>query len=194
MDSFAMGCPLRSRRIKRDVPWWNETLEKLRKQARNQANKAKSSDDPEEKARLKAAHKAALTEYNKEIRKSKRKSWKGFCEEIKDLPTASRIRKVLSKEHTCGIGSLKKSDGTFTTDGQETVGVLLNTHFPDCQVVGDVDVEAANPVNTSINYRSQAWQRSSRIFSEQRLRWAIGSFKPFKSAGLDGVFEKALMS
>ena len=31
------------------------------------------------------------------------------------------------------LGSMKRNDGTFTTTPEETLNVLLDTHFPNCE-------------------------------------------------------------
>ena len=191
ISAYEVSCPLKTRRTKRTVPWWNNQLGKMRKLVRKLANKAKATSCPVGKAQFKAEHKTALTEYNKQIRRAKRKSWRSFCEEINDLPTASRVRKILSKDHTNGIGSLKRPDGTFTADGRETVDFLLNTHFPGCRVAEN-DAETDQTVSVPLDCNGDAWKKSSKIFSNPKIEWSIGKFKPFKSAGPDGLFPALL--
>jgi hypothetical protein len=43
--------------------------------------------------------------------------------------------KVLKSDARNKIGILKRADGSFTMTGQETLKVLLETHFPDSKEV-----------------------------------------------------------
>lgn len=65
IHSFHTNCPMKQSSSSRDVPWWNTKLERLRKLSRKLFNKAKQTSDW-------AQYRRALTEYNREIRKSKR--------------------------------------------------------------------------------------------------------------------------
>jgi hypothetical protein len=94
-------------RYKSDVSWWGN----------KKVNRAE--------------FKRALTAYSKEIRRLKRKSFARFSEEILDTPVASRLRKVLSKEHSNGFGPLIKADGSRTGDQRENLETFMLTHFPE---------------------------------------------------------------
>ena len=83
-------------------------------------------------------------------------------------------------------GSLRKSDGSFTGGGEETAEHLLETHFPGCggeeRVVNGLEV----PLTEG------DWTVANRIVTVDRIKWAIGRFTPFKSAGNDGIFPALL--
>ena len=85
--------------------------------------------------------------------------------------------KVLKSEARNKIGTLKWADGSFTMTGQETLKVLLETHFPGSKEVynfpeewGQSDLEA---------YREN-WDLLQWTVNWTELRWAINSFDPFK--------------
>jgi hypothetical protein len=61
----------------------------------------------------------------------KRKSFVKFSEEVKDTPTASRLRKVLSKDHTNGLGTLLQADRLSTEYQKETLETPMMIHFPE---------------------------------------------------------------
>ena len=50
---------------------------------------------------------------------------------IDQIPSGARLMKVLQPDSRNKIGTLKRADGSFTMTEQETVKVLLETHFPD---------------------------------------------------------------
>lgn len=184
ISSYERCCPIKHKKANRDVPWWNRELGLLRAEARRQFNRAKRSGEWSE-------YRAILTAYNKELRKSKRRSWRSFCEGIEQLPTAVRLQKVLSKEHSNGMGHLQKPDGSYTESREETVRVLLQTHFPDSVVVEEGDSES-DEVQAIPKPANRVMSLSGRIFTPNRIRWAVGSFKPYKSPGRDGIFPALL--
>lgn len=106
ITSFNASCPIQKRKSNRDVPWWNDQLAALRKQTRKLFNRAKITS-------VWCPYTKALTEYNKEIRRAKRKYWQMTCENINNTPATARLHKALSKDHCNGLGNLKKEDGNF---------------------------------------------------------------------------------
>lgn len=75
-------------------------------------------------------YKIALTEYNKEIRRSKRKDCRYTCESIENTPVVARLQKVLSKDHMNGLGTVKKENDCLTSNREETLEVMMQTYFP----------------------------------------------------------------
>ncbi|GBP01329.1 hypothetical protein EVAR_66464_1 [Eumeta japonica] len=178
IDSFEKSCPLRTKKRSRNVPWWSGDLDKLRKNVRQLFNRAKSTGDW-------ATYKSALTNYNKELRKSKRESWRKYCESIEVLPTATRIQKSFSKSHTNGLLTLKKADGGFTGSLEETGQLLLDTHFPgSVRCEGEDGTIKATRVLMVTN-RNLALARG--IFTIEKTKWAISTFAPFKAPGTDDI-------
>lgn len=176
LKAYETSCPLTHLKAKRDVPWWGKELEVMRKEVRKLENKKGD----------RCKFKEALTEYNKAIRRLKRKSFRKFSEEIEDTPTAARLRKVLSKDHTNGIGTLRKVDGTRTNDQKETLEILMKTHFPGSQVIRDTSQShSSEPIK--MNNRSDALSKAKELFDSTRVKWAINKFKPYKSPGPDQI-------
>lgn len=80
---------------------------------------------------------------------------------------------------------VKKLDGTWTVTAEESLELLLNTHFPGCS--------AHKSENGSIR-RSQYDPQHllDVIIMRGKVAWAIKSVSPFKSSGLDGIVRKML--
>ena len=184
-SAFENSCPVKRRKPFNRVPWWNEQLEKLKKKSRRLFNKAKRTGEWGE-------YKLALTEYNLELRRSKRATWRSFCEGINEVPSAVRLQKVLAKDHSNGIGFLQKADASFTESRKETIGLLLETHFPDSVVTQEQEDSYDGPNEVDYSPHKRTWSLSGSIFTHSKVRWAIGSFKPFKSPGGDGIFPALL--
>ena len=100
LTSYHDSCIHKTRLCKRKVPWWNHQLAKLRKQVRKLFNHAKRTKSWDK-------YRSALTEYNLELRRSKRATCRKCCENIADLPVAARTHKALVKDHAYCVGLLK---------------------------------------------------------------------------------------
>lgn len=97
----------------RKVPWWNKELAVQRKWIRKLFNRARRSHLWEE-------YKRELCRYDNMIRDAKTNSWRKFCGDLKEIPEAARLRKLLAKDGTNGVGTLLKQDGSHTADRKET--------------------------------------------------------------------------
>jgi hypothetical protein len=56
-------------------------------------------------------YKEALTHYNKEIRKAKRSSWRGYWQGIEDVQGSTRLMKIVLKEVTHNVVSVRLPNG-----------------------------------------------------------------------------------
>lgn len=65
--------------------------------------------------------------------------------------------------------------------------LLLATHFPDSVAVEGVAAPATAHCATRVD-----WQVAARIFTYRRVKWAISSFAPYKSPGMDGIYPALL--
>lgn len=179
-DAYYKSSPLITFKGNRNVIWWNEALEQKRKETRKQFNKAKRTKNW-------APYKIALTAYNNELKKCKRKSWRDFCERIDNLPKACRLQKALSLDHKNPLGSIRKTNGEYTSSAKETLEVLMATHFPNCIILeNENSPDYTEPSHFHIP--RAAHKLSKEIFTENSIRWAIKSFGPFKAPGGDGIY------
>jgi ribonuclease HI len=176
VEAFHSSCKLTAGKAPRSTPWWNDHLEDLKRRTRRAANARKRKGDSGEYAKI-------LTEYSKEIRKAKRAHYRKFCEEIESTPTAARLHKALGKDKGSTISTIRKPDGTYTEDEEERAKLLLKTHFPGSTPIREGEVT----LNERIAVRSD-WQKAKEIITHEKVKWAIGSFSPYKSPGLDGIF------
>ena len=60
----------------------------------------------------------------------------------------------------------------------------METHFPGSVITERK--EWPNEVDTQPS--DSGWQMAKQIVSVDRIRWAIQSFSPFKSSGIDGIY------
>ncbi|XP_055714430.1 uncharacterized protein LOC129808685 [Phlebotomus papatasi] len=184
ISAYHDSCPVKTRKTNRDMPWWNRELQLLRSKVRKLWNRSKKTNDW-------AEYKTTLTRYNKELEKSKRRSWRNFTEDICSTTEAARLQKVLAKEPTIGPSSLENGPGNFTRDQKETNRLLLQTHFPGAILCAPESVN--RPKWKHIPKQCKDRDRLSKtIFTIETVEWAINHSKPYKSPGPDGLFPALL--
>ncbi|KAI5702212.1 hypothetical protein M8J77_009091 [Diaphorina citri] len=83
---------------------------------------------------------------------------------------------------------MAKPDGSYTTNGEETLEVLLNAHFPEHRSA------SAGPPSSGLNVELRSrpteadWREAKAVVSMERIQAAVRTFKPFKSPGPDGIY------
>jgi hypothetical protein len=113
------------------APWWNKQLSGLRTKTISLFNTAKRTGRWD-------TYKEALTCYNKEIRKAKRSSWRRHCE-TGDVPDNARLLKIMSKQATKEVSTIRLPNRQYTQTGKETLSKLFRVHFPDSILIDDLD-------------------------------------------------------
>jgi hypothetical protein len=129
-----------------------------------------------------------LTEYNKALRQAKRESWRRHCQEIEKTPECARLHKILSKGGLSAINSIQLENGEYTTE-KGTLEELLRVHFPGSEIISEPSggwngLELEFP-----KWKGSRgdWAVSKRVIDYSKLKWAVFSFQPYKSPGIDGI-------
>jgi hypothetical protein len=109
--SYYHNCPAKTTRLPRNAPWWNKKLSGLRAKTRKLFTTAERTGQWN-------SYKKTLTFYNKEIRKAKRSTWRRYCQEINDVPGGARLMKIMAKQATNMVSTIKLPDGQYTKLGK----------------------------------------------------------------------------
>ena len=178
IESYHESCKLITKTISKKPPWWDANITFLRKEAKRfkrRVERSKTLENQREWCNAKNTLKNA-------IRRAKSEGWENFCSEMQDLTATARIQKVFRQGKGQTIGSLKKPNGEFTVTPEETLEILLDTHFPDHGTVREdnVSIHSAMENMGKLNLDD--------VVNLESVRAAIGSFKPYKSPGNDGIF------
>jgi len=177
INAYERSCAIGKKRKAKDAPWWSDSLERLRIATRRLFNRAKTDGMWDQ-------YRESLTFYNKEIRKAKRKNYRDFCESIENTTEGARLHRALSKRAPDANLALKWGDNTFTSSNMNKLKLLFETHFlgsiPLRENVDRVVVDQVRPV-------PEDWAIAKSTVTLDRLKWAIGTFQPYKSPGLDGI-------
>lgn len=182
-SAYEHSCPEMKSVEKKSGKLWSVGIEKLRISARRAWNKALRTKESVDWTAYRAAQKA----FRKAVFSRAKEVWRNFCAEMEQIPDYARIHRILAKDSRMLPSSLRMPDGEFTKSGEETAKHLLEAHFPGC---GDEKSDAGRPNLPPPT--DEDWSLVNRIVTVDKLRWAIGKFKPFKSAGDDGIFPALL--
>ena len=179
ISSYFENCKLRKERTKKpDKPWWNKDLAELNRNVKR-LKRRYEREATDERGK---EYKKNFNKLTNEIRKAKRKAWRDFCSEMKDLSTTAKIAKVMTQGKIKKIGTLIKPDGNYTSTPGETLQVLLDTHFPD-KLRNDTNEASGDFIGNNNDSRAII----DRI-NEESVKSAISSFKPYKAPGYDMIY------
>ena len=176
ITAYHNNCKLSKGRVERKPPWWTAKLTELKREV----FKCKRRADRTGLEATVECYRQAKREYKLEIKIAKGKGWQKFCSDMENLNSSARIQKVMKTGKKEELGSMKRNDGTFTTTPEETLNVLLDTHFPNCE-----EEQQHQGRNWDINLDEVD---INQVVNEQSVRAAFSSFKPYKSPGLDNIY------
>jgi hypothetical protein len=95
--------------------------------------------------------------------------------------------RIMASQSANRVESIKLLDGRYTQSGKETLRELYRVHFS-----GSAGEETTLEGQGQPNLRAFAahredWELSKKDIDQSKIRRAISTFKPFKSAGTDGI-------
>ncbi len=182
MTAYNENTPLVIRETNRKVVWWSTDLKCKRAEVRKLFNKAMKTGRWEE-------HRRVLTEYNKAVRLAKRNSWRKHCEDIESTPECARLHKILSKNDSPVISNLETSDGKYTNSGSDTLKELFRVHFPGSTIIEEPHRGCQNQdLNAPFKRANRDdWTVAKKVVTYDKVKWAIETFEPYKSAGPDEI-------
>jgi len=177
--AYEDNCPLSPVKTGRQSLKWMTELEFVRRGMRQLFNKCQSDKNPNSWD----LYRAAQQNYRKEVRKASKNAWRVFCSSIDDLPRSARLHRALYRNPKIKVGSLVALIGRPMQSEAETLERLLTTHFPNSGVTQELAAPAA-----ALLARCPDWRLSTRVVTFRKVEWAIDSFAPYKSPGVDGIF------
>lgn len=128
--------------------------------------------------------------YSKNIRISKRASWREFCEKIDSPKNVSKLNRIIQSSRHRDIELLEISEGKYTKSVKETIEVLMTTHLPGCEPARESKAGLAgqnthqSKIIYDVNFDS--------FINEEKVKMSFESLSPLKAPGRDGIKVKAL--
>lgn len=174
-EAMKASCPMRTFSGKPKPHWWSSEIAKLRKDCRQSFNLAKQTNDWKD-------YKSKLKTFKTAVRQNIRSNWCDYCSSIENAAEGNRLRKILAS-NPVPPAHLQKTDGTWTTTAQEMLGALVDAHFPGETGGRQRPVRTTSPLAVD-----------PQVITRQKIGWAISSFQPYKSAGLDDIIPAELQA
>lgn len=165
-------------------PWWSKDLDKRRKITRKALRRA-----------LQTNLDADWTDYRNlqrdlkyQIRINKKTAWEKFCENTDGLSEISKLKKILTSADMGKIGTLKNPDGTLSQTPEESLKILMDSHFPENKAVEDANAQPQEQISPS----REDWKIAGQVVTYSKLNRALNLFDSYKSPGPDNIYPALL--
>jgi hypothetical protein len=87
------------------------------------------------------------------------------------------------------ISSIRLDNGDYINTEKGTLEELLRVHFPGSEIIQEppggwegLELELQNWIGSRAD-----WAQSTRVVNYEKFKWAVFSFQPYKSPGMDGI-------
>jgi hypothetical protein len=174
LDKYCPKTPVNVNK-KQHPLWWDEELEKLKRAHRKATNNYfRQGRTPE----LKATKQQLRNAYRNAMLNKRDISFKDFCDGIKSVKDLSNLNKAMSNTENSQLGLLLDGD-KYTTTPEETLKLLMKTHFP-----GSTEVDPKKEAPTKTVTKADL-KELDKIITKYRVQQTIKGFSALKSAGPD---------
>lgn len=170
----------------KSVPWWSQELTILRKKVCALRRKyQRTKNDENLRKNRKDNYLEWKRKYETTIRKSKLESWKNYCTVTESSnPWNAAYKLAFGKlKPNITMTTLRKPDGSYTTDLEETMELLMESFAPTDDARDDsvhhteTRKEAEKPLNTP----------NDRPFTKEEIGMIINSMDTNKAPGENGI-------
>ncbi len=158
---------------KRPNNWWTSDLDKLRGELRRLGTRKHKS--PLHFARFVEARR----KYKNAIDEARKDSWRNFITKVEGAKDISSLVKTLEGRPRRRI-SLLQCEGSYTSTPEETVDLLLKTHFPNHNELDESKIEAGGKNNPD-----DGPSEMEKYITLMRIKAAFDSFGSHKAPGPD---------
>ena len=186
VESYEKNCPTRTVTNTKNTSWWNPKLQDLRKATRRAWNRARNTGRQSDWDLFKRAQK----DYRDSVIKAKRNSWEKFCETVKGLPETARLCRILARNPDAALEAIRLPNGRIVT-GEQCLVHLLEENFPGFRREAGGHLLEEMPEHP-VKVGNSDWKLAAIIVRPDRVKRAVNTFGPFKSAGPDQVFPALL--
>jgi hypothetical protein len=97
--------------------------------------------------------------------------------------------KIMAKQATNKVSTIKLPDGQYTETRKETLKELFTVYLLSSMLTDDSNYKQGQQnldVSRSTKNREE-WNLARNVINESKIRWALRTSQPFKSAGTDEI-------
>ena len=173
------ACPMREARPQPDdMDWYGEDQRYLHNRTKRKYVRYRRSANPRKRKTFLKAKKA----YASVCRKAKKLAWRLFIEKTPNESDMSTLFKIAQKRDKRSINTLRKSDGSLTDPGADTIAELASVHFPAATMgVPRPKYNAGKKFTLKELEDRYVW------ITPELTRRSLRMFRPNKAAGPDGL-------
>ena len=170
----------------RSVPWWTKELTVMRKSTnvlRRKFQRTRNNAELRKACKMKYFEEKAR--YAATIKRKKTRSWKEYCNLTTPLNPWNEVYRLAAGKRitTSQITTLRKPDGTLTTDLKETLRLMLHYFTPEDNALEDNDHHKNVTAHTEQPHNTP----DDREFTTDEIRKVIEAMDNRKAPGKDGV-------
>lgn len=129
-EAMDKAIPRGKGRITKTTEWWNSQLEDFRRRTRRLRKTWQRENITEQREENKRAFLVARSEYKKNIQAAKQKAMESRLDRCAGDPWGEAYKYIREVRATPGSKNIKRRDGTFTTNEDETTKELIDQYFP----------------------------------------------------------------
>ena len=179
IEAYNSACPeiYVSNKIKAP-PWETKQVREAQAGIRFRLRQARSTKADKDWSELRS-HQA---EYYRLIGKTKKQKFREFCAKLENKTNSKRISAVIKGSKNTRLSSVTKPDGRLTQTPEETLNVMMDTHFSDHRQPQPSLIESSGEPVTA----DPEWKPDD-IFSERRIERSLLEFDGLTAAGPDGI-------
>lgn len=176
LNAHAKSCRTIKNKTKGYTEWFSDKLKEDREEVRKLYRKIDRDISLKKQKKLVDKYDKAKKEYRKACRAARLTSWRKKTEQLESTKDIARMQKLMENKKPPGVSTIRKEDGTYTNTRQETLEVLMKTHFPDCERIKENE-----EINTEENIETvneEEIKNIENMISMAKVHWALENFGP----------------
>lgn len=187
LEAFHKGCKEKEKKFTKKLKWFNADLLNQRRNVRRCLNKARRFKTHE----LLETYRNEREKYKKSTESARRTSYRNTVTQIESLPEAARQQKFFEGNTKGKLSTIKKDNGEYTKNKEETLSALLVEGFKESTIIDKNKPQTDKLHKPTVKNRNDN-DEIDICTTIDKIKWAIDSFSPFKSAGFDEIFPALL--
>lgn len=169
--------------------WYSEKLNQQRRRInilRTKVQRLTGTHRVSELALLTAQYRIEQRSYKADCRHAKHKQWKKKMSELESIKDTARLHKLLENRINRNVTTVKRNDGVHSTNRDDTVDALMQSHFPGCIKFNPTDSNnSVAEVRVNSPSEIDAILEATSIID---IEGAVHSFDGYKAPGVDEIF------